>query len=152
MKDQTNFVSSPSGPSEFDGETSSIATLTNQDYLVTVEGEAPPPPPEEPMKKRVTLYTQQTPHTQHIPGLHGCLTRFQESGRKSVHRSTKRRKRTIADESAENVIDWWSKYYASVEKQVVLCSQGPVLTRDDELLCVCVSGEEQGRLAFPAHL
>ncbi|XP_078796311.1 fer-1-like protein 6 isoform X2 [Oryzias latipes] len=80
------------GPSEFDGETSSIATLTNQDFLVTVEGEAPPPPPEEPMKKR-------------------------ESGRKSVHRSTKRRKRTIADESAENVIDWWSKYYASVEKQ-----------------------------------
>ncbi|KAJ4921160.1 hypothetical protein JOQ06_022268 [Pogonophryne albipinna] len=32
-------------------------------------------------------------------------------------RSTKRKKRTIADESAECVIDWWSKYYASVEKQ-----------------------------------
>ncbi|XP_032771679.1 fer-1-like protein 6 [Rattus rattus] len=31
-------------------------------------------------------------------------------------RSTKRRRRTIADESAENVIDWWSKYYASVKK------------------------------------
>ncbi|XP_032547095.1 fer-1-like protein 6 [Chiroxiphia lanceolata] len=35
---------------------------------------------------------------------------------KSIRRSTKRRKRTIADESAENVIDWWSKYYASVLK------------------------------------
>ncbi|XP_002710810.3 fer-1-like protein 6 isoform X2 [Oryctolagus cuniculus] len=33
--------------------------------------------------------------------------------RKPSRRSTKRRKRTIADESAENVIDWWSKYYAS---------------------------------------
>lgn len=37
---------------------------------------------------------------------------------KSTRRSTKRRRRTIADESAESVIDWWSKYYASVEKQV----------------------------------
>ncbi|KAI5932249.1 Fer-1-like protein 6 [Manis javanica] len=36
--------------------------------------------------------------------------------RKSSQRSTKRRKRTIADESAENVIDWWSKYYASLKK------------------------------------
>uniref|UniRef100_A0A8B9HV66 Fer-1 like family member 6 n=1 Tax=Astyanax mexicanus TaxID=7994 RepID=A0A8B9HV66_ASTMX len=31
-------------------------------------------------------------------------------------RSTKRKKRTAADESADCVIDWWSKYYASVEK------------------------------------
>ncbi|XP_037022357.2 fer-1-like protein 6 [Artibeus jamaicensis] len=35
---------------------------------------------------------------------------------KSCRRSTKRRKRTIADESAENVIDWWSKYYASLKE------------------------------------
>uniref|UniRef100_A0A4X2KXZ5 C2 domain-containing protein n=1 Tax=Vombatus ursinus TaxID=29139 RepID=A0A4X2KXZ5_VOMUR len=35
---------------------------------------------------------------------------------KPSRRSTKRRKRTIADESAENVIDWWSKYYASLKK------------------------------------
>uniref|UniRef100_A0A672YWB0 C2 domain-containing protein n=1 Tax=Sphaeramia orbicularis TaxID=375764 RepID=A0A672YWB0_9TELE len=40
-------------------------------------------------------------------------------GRSSHGRSTKRRRRTIADESAECVIDWWSKYYASVEKQVL---------------------------------
>uniref|UniRef100_A0A8C4SZ29 Fer-1 like family member 6 n=1 Tax=Erpetoichthys calabaricus TaxID=27687 RepID=A0A8C4SZ29_ERPCA len=38
--------------------------------------------------------------------------------RKTCRRSTKRRRRTIADESAENVIDWWSKYYASLEKQM----------------------------------
>uniref|UniRef100_A0A7N6FDD4 C2 domain-containing protein n=1 Tax=Anabas testudineus TaxID=64144 RepID=A0A7N6FDD4_ANATE len=38
----------------------------------------------------------------------------------STRRSTKRRRRTIADESAECVIDWWSKYYASVEKEVAL--------------------------------
>ncbi|XP_023574556.1 fer-1-like protein 6 isoform X3 [Octodon degus] len=36
--------------------------------------------------------------------------------RKPSRRSTKRKKRTIADESAENVIDWWSKYYASLQK------------------------------------
>ncbi|XP_051565654.1 fer-1-like protein 6 [Myxocyprinus asiaticus] len=36
--------------------------------------------------------------------------------KKSKRRSTKRKKRTTADESADNVIDWWSKYYASVEK------------------------------------
>ncbi|XP_053101941.1 fer-1-like protein 6 [Hemicordylus capensis] len=40
----------------------------------------------------------------------------QKDLRKSSRRSTKRKKRTIADESAENVIDWWSKYYASVQK------------------------------------
>uniref|UniRef100_A0A670JUU1 Fer-1 like family member 6 n=1 Tax=Podarcis muralis TaxID=64176 RepID=A0A670JUU1_PODMU len=54
----------------------------------------------------------------------------QKASRKSTRRSTKRKKRTIADESAENVIDWWSKYYASVQKgQKVgtlgtLCMQG----------------------------
>ncbi|XP_029447857.1 fer-1-like protein 6 [Rhinatrema bivittatum] len=35
---------------------------------------------------------------------------------RSTRLSTKRKKRTIADECAENVIDWWSKYYASLEK------------------------------------
>ena len=39
-----------------------------------------------------------------------------QDSRKPSRRSTKRRKRTIADESAENVIDWWSKYYASLKK------------------------------------
>lgn len=42
--------------------------------------------------------------------------RKQKDRKKSLRRSTKRKKRTIADESAENVIDWWSKYYASMLK------------------------------------
>uniref|UniRef100_A0A3P9PSE2 Fer-1-like protein 6 n=1 Tax=Poecilia reticulata TaxID=8081 RepID=A0A3P9PSE2_POERE len=80
-------------------ETRSTVTLTNQDFLITVEDEAPlpapPTPKSQPKKKR-------------------------ERSSKSIHRSTKRRRRTIADESAESVIDWWSKYYASVDKQVTL--------------------------------
>ncbi|KAJ3592748.1 hypothetical protein NHX12_007875 [Muraenolepis orangiensis] len=36
--------------------------------------------------------------------------------KKESHKKKIRKKRTIADESAENVIDWWSKYYASVER------------------------------------
>lgn len=36
----------------------------------------------------------------------------------ATRRSTKRKRRTIADESAECVIDWWSKYYAAVETEV----------------------------------
>ncbi|CAN2391648.1 FerI [Pristimantis euphronides] len=43
-------------------------------------------------------------------------TKQKELVRGSTRRSTKKKKRTIADESAENVIDWWSKYYASVDK------------------------------------
>ncbi|XP_053322427.1 fer-1-like protein 6 [Spea bombifrons] len=43
-------------------------------------------------------------------------TKQQALVRGSTRRSTKKKKRTIADESAENVIDWWSKYYASLEK------------------------------------
>ncbi|XP_035553353.2 LOW QUALITY PROTEIN: fer-1-like protein 6 [Canis lupus dingo] len=39
-----------------------------------------------------------------------------KDARKPTRRSTKKKKRTIADESAENVIDWWSKYYASLKK------------------------------------
>ncbi|XP_015341776.1 fer-1-like protein 6 isoform X2 [Marmota marmota marmota] len=39
-----------------------------------------------------------------------------KDAKKPARRSTKRKKRTIADESAENVIDWWSKYYASLKK------------------------------------
>uniref|UniRef100_A0AAR2LV41 Fer-1 like family member 6 n=1 Tax=Pygocentrus nattereri TaxID=42514 RepID=A0AAR2LV41_PYGNA len=45
----------------------------------------------------------------------GFFSQDRES-RKSKRRSTKRKKRTAADESADCVIDWWSKYYASVEK------------------------------------
>ncbi|KAE8299646.1 Fer-1-like protein 6 [Larimichthys crocea] len=89
------------GPSQHPGETSSTVALTNQDFLITVDDEPPPPAPKtpkkEPKKKR---------------------DKAQDSSTKTVRsRSTKRRRRTIADESAASVIDWWSKYYASVEKQ-----------------------------------
>lgn len=49
--------------------------------------------------------------------------------RKPSRRSTKRRKRTIADESAENVIDWWSKYYASLKKAQKVESPLPVAVK-----------------------
>ncbi|KAM9850875.1 fer-1-like protein 6 isoform 2-T2 [Aulostomus maculatus] len=82
-------------PSQPAGECSTTAP-TNQDFLITVEEEAPPiaPPPQKPQPAKKS-----------------------DSRTKSTRRSTKRRRRTIADESAECVIDWWSKYYASVEKQ-----------------------------------
>uniref|UniRef100_A0A8D3CN22 Fer-1 like family member 6 n=1 Tax=Scophthalmus maximus TaxID=52904 RepID=A0A8D3CN22_SCOMX len=42
---------------------------------------------------------------------------------------TLRVRRTIADESAESVIDWWSKYYASVEKEVSLIDEDLLLLK-----------------------
>ncbi|XP_070694676.1 fer-1-like protein 6 [Pempheris klunzingeri] len=88
-----------SGLSQHAGETSSSVALTNQDFLITVEDEAPPPvPPPAPP----TLMPE---------------SRRKRDGKSTRGRSTKRRRRTIADESAACVIDWWSKYYASVEKE-----------------------------------
>lgn len=55
-----------------------------------------------------------------------------QSKTKSTRRSTKRRRRTIADESAESVIDWWSKYYASVEKQVAGTGQCDFIDYDSD--------------------
>ncbi|XP_041856982.1 fer-1-like protein 6 isoform X2 [Melanotaenia boesemani] len=86
------------------GETGSTMTLTNQDFLITVEDEAPPPAPPTPL---------QEPRMK------------KDSSKSRIHRSTKRRRRTIADESAESVIDWWSKYYASVEKQTKQKDRSP---------------------------
>uniref|UniRef100_A0A8C2FY98 Fer-1 like family member 6 n=1 Tax=Cyprinus carpio TaxID=7962 RepID=A0A8C2FY98_CYPCA len=54
--------------------------------------------------------------------LHQC-----QVSKKSKRRSTKRKKRTTADESADNVIDWWSKYYASMEKIQVVSFQNSLL-------------------------
>uniref|UniRef100_A0A8C9XCE9 Fer-1 like family member 6 n=1 Tax=Sander lucioperca TaxID=283035 RepID=A0A8C9XCE9_SANLU len=96
-------------PPKHAGETSSAAALTNQDFLITVEDEVPPTPPDPPDPKQETRKKRVTDST--TMGSRG--------------RSTKRRKRTIADESAESVIDWWSKYYASVEKQVALIVHSP---------------------------
>ncbi|XP_077583825.1 fer-1-like protein 6 isoform X5 [Stigmatopora nigra] len=52
-------------------------------------------------------------------------TSNKESRKKSNRRSTKRRRRTIADESAECVIDWWSKYYASLDKETNQTENSP---------------------------
>ncbi|XP_030237617.1 fer-1-like protein 6 [Gadus morhua] len=82
-----------SGPTEVlqQGSETGSTVPTIQDVLITVEEEAPPP----------TLATARTEAS---------------LKKKKSFRSSKRKKRTIADESAENVIDWWSKYYASVER------------------------------------
>ncbi|XP_069010516.1 fer-1-like protein 6 isoform X2 [Embiotoca jacksoni] len=94
--DPTPEPHSAEGPSQDAGETSSNV-VAHQDFLITVEKEVPPPAP---------------------PILHQKFGKKRDDRTKSTRsRSTKRRRRTIADESAESVIDWWSKYYASVEKQ-----------------------------------
>lgn len=89
-----------------------------------------------------------------------CWFSIQDGSTKSTHgRSTKRRRRTIADESAESVIDWWSKYYASVEKEVSLIDEDLLLLKtfwngtEDVIMCtpVCVPGQT-GRLGFPQRL
>ncbi|XP_068037761.1 fer-1-like protein 6 isoform X3 [Anomalospiza imberbis] len=66
----------------------------------------------EPDPSLTTLPATEPEHSASEPG----KEKKQKEMKKSIRRSTKRRKRTIADESAENVIDWWSKYYASVLK------------------------------------
>uniref|UniRef100_A0A8B9EZX0 Fer-1 like family member 6 n=1 Tax=Amazona collaria TaxID=241587 RepID=A0A8B9EZX0_9PSIT len=66
----------------------------------------------EPDPYLATVPATESEHSASEPG----KERKQKDMKKSIRRSTKRRKRTIADESAENVIDWWSKYYASVLK------------------------------------
>uniref|UniRef100_A0A3Q3JTY7 C2 domain-containing protein n=1 Tax=Monopterus albus TaxID=43700 RepID=A0A3Q3JTY7_MONAL len=80
-------------------KTSSTAALISQDdVLITVEEPPPPPPPP--------------------PAVPEKESEKKKAMKKSARRSTKRKEPTIADKSAECVIDWWSKYYASVEKQV----------------------------------
>ncbi|XP_053916656.1 fer-1-like protein 6 isoform X2 [Cuculus canorus] len=73
------------------------------------------------------LTTLPDPEPEHFASDPG-KERKQKDMKKSIRRSTKRKKRTIADESAENVIDWWSKYYASVLKMQkvkgILSSEG----------------------------
>ncbi|KAM8855911.1 fer-1-like protein 6 isoform 3-T3 [Spinachia spinachia] len=92
-------VTEPPGPSTppeglcpSAGDTTMTPPLTDPDFLITVEEDAPPPE-EQLGKKRAG------------------------EARSTRGRSTKRKKRTIADESAECVIDWWSKYYASRDKR-----------------------------------
>uniref|UniRef100_A0A3P8P1I4 C2 domain-containing protein n=1 Tax=Astatotilapia calliptera TaxID=8154 RepID=A0A3P8P1I4_ASTCA len=95
---------SAEGRSQDSPETSSAVAVANQDFRITVEDEPLPPAP---------------PPAPPIPKQEARKKKMIESKAKSTRsRSTKRRKRTIADESAESVIDWWSKYYASVEREI----------------------------------
>ncbi|CAK6967621.1 fer-1-like protein 6, partial [Scomber scombrus] len=105
------------GLSEPAGECSSTVGLTNQDFLITVEEEVSPPPPAPPTQKP------------------GREKKKDSSSKTTRHRSTKRKKRTIADESAACVIDWWSKYYASVNKQAVhnACSSLPLVFEPEKV-------------------
>ncbi|KAM9710649.1 LOW QUALITY PROTEIN: fer-1-like protein 6 [Menidia menidia] len=85
----------------------------------------PPPPPaarpphRTPARRRRHRGAPTRPRPPPPPPPPPPETRSRKDGkqRRTAGRSTKRRRRTIADESAESVIDWWSKYYASVEKQ-----------------------------------
>ncbi|XP_053184260.1 fer-1-like protein 6 [Scomber japonicus] len=90
---------------------------TNQDFLITVEEEVSPRPPAPPSQKPERKKKKDS------------------SSKSARHRSTKRKKRTIADESAESVIDWWSKYYASVDKQAVhkACSSLPLVFEPEKV-------------------
>ncbi|KAL7881937.1 hypothetical protein AOLI_G00087860 [Acnodon oligacanthus] len=69
---------------------------STEDIYINIEQEETPKPP---------------PMTEPLPP-----EKKDRESKKSKRRSTKRKKRTAADESADCVIDWWSKYYASVEK------------------------------------
>ncbi|KAM6955134.1 fer-1-like protein 6 [Lycodopsis pacificus] len=84
------------------GDTRWSVPLKIQDFFITVEDEAPPPPPAP---APPTLKEEAKKKKDMLPG-------------STRGRSTKRKKRTVDDESAACVIDWWSKYYASVGKQV----------------------------------
>uniref|UniRef100_A0A8K9UN59 Fer-1 like family member 6 n=1 Tax=Oncorhynchus mykiss TaxID=8022 RepID=A0A8K9UN59_ONCMY len=71
-----------------------------------------PTSPRGPDKEEDT-HTRTHTHTNTLTS----ILRIKQDWRKSSRKSTKRRKRTVADESGDNVLDWWSKYYASVDKR-----------------------------------
>ncbi|KAK6467580.1 fer-1-like protein 6 [Huso huso] len=79
------------GVKEPEDETTVIEASPPEETYVNID---PPPTPKTPPLTQV----------------------YSKDGKRTLRRSTKRRKRTVADDSAENVIDWWSKYYASMEK------------------------------------
>uniref|UniRef100_A0A7N8XFA5 Fer-1 like family member 6 n=1 Tax=Mastacembelus armatus TaxID=205130 RepID=A0A7N8XFA5_9TELE len=107
------------------------STLVGSHVINNLKGfkYTPPPALPAPTETEKQPKVTYTPEPQSTEGLYDGATSstvtsqdvlipVEDDIRKSSRRSTKRRKRTIADESAECVIDWWSKYYASVEKQV----------------------------------
>ncbi|KAJ8352748.1 hypothetical protein SKAU_G00242240 [Synaphobranchus kaupii] len=72
-------------------------------------------PMEEAPSEDIYINIEQEALTRPVPVIEPLSLRS-KGPKGTIRRSTKRRRRTIVDESAENVIDWWSKYYASVDK------------------------------------
>uniref|UniRef100_A0A673I2E6 Fer-1-like protein 6 n=1 Tax=Sinocyclocheilus rhinocerous TaxID=307959 RepID=A0A673I2E6_9TELE len=88
------------------------------------------PPPNEEIAIEIDTYVQieAYKHMHTLPIYYDYKTLHQcQVSKKSKRRSTKRKKRTTADESADNVIDWWTKYYASMEKIQVVSFQTSLL-------------------------
>ncbi|KAL0985656.1 hypothetical protein UPYG_G00160070, partial [Umbra pygmaea] len=87
--------------------------LLSEDVSITIE--------ETPLSAPTTTPPTQTQQETEMPRKRKTHSEAQSERKmkdqsKSIRRSTKRRRRTIADESGDNVLDWWSKYYASVTK------------------------------------
>uniref|UniRef100_A0A671L0L5 Fer-1 like family member 6 n=1 Tax=Sinocyclocheilus anshuiensis TaxID=1608454 RepID=A0A671L0L5_9TELE len=81
-----------------------------------------------PSNKITYVQTEAYKHMHTLPIYYDYKTLHQcQVSKKSKRRSTKRKKRTTADESADNVIDWWTKYYASMEKIQVVSFQTSLL-------------------------
>ncbi|KTF72534.1 hypothetical protein cypCar_00023706 [Cyprinus carpio] len=97
------YIPSPIQQPQPEPKNIAVAQLSLQQSVV--------PPPNEEIAIEIEQEEIITPAPKTEPD-------FQDKkvSKKSKRRSTKRKKRTTADESADNVIDWWSKYYASMEK------------------------------------
>nr|XP_033790769.1 fer-1-like protein 6 isoform X2 [Geotrypetes seraphini] len=97
---------------------STIAQASSTPAPALVPAPAPAQAPGFPLASSLDTVPSKTvpPEEDTVPSKAGKEGKKKSLGRRSTRRSTKRRKRTIADESAENVIDWWSKYYTSMEK------------------------------------
>ncbi|ETE63106.1 Fer-1-like protein 6 [Ophiophagus hannah] len=123
-------------------QTSQPPSLPTDHIYVDVEHGEPhlPVPKPEVAEVRISLPPLLLPPAPSRKSSLASSSRLSKDGR------LKRKKRTVADESAENVIDWWSKYYASIQKvqKAKTCesSDGKPGTSKDTTNSVSVSTEE----------
>uniref|UniRef100_A0A8K9XXV2 Fer-1 like family member 6 n=1 Tax=Oncorhynchus mykiss TaxID=8022 RepID=A0A8K9XXV2_ONCMY len=110
---------SPRGPDSREGRSQILQMDVSINIYQEISPTPPPPPPPEQDKK-------------------------EKDWRKSSRKSTKRRKRTVADESGDNVLDWWSKYYASVDKR-----QQVKVSKHYWSMCWTVVGPCVGLISIP---
>ncbi|KAJ8004431.1 hypothetical protein DPEC_G00135640 [Dallia pectoralis] len=92
-----------------------VLDMLSEDVSINIEETPLSPPTSLPQQEAETQRKKQT-QIQPEPEPDPESGRKKEQLSKSYQRSTKRRRRTIADESGDNVLDWWSKYYASIAK------------------------------------